>query len=43
MDDANPVLKLHVPKQSLEEWSTFNCAECDAFNKALNAGAKWKT
>ncbi|MDR6545178.1 hypothetical protein J2810_001220 [Chryseobacterium rhizosphaerae] len=42
MNEVNPTLKSHLPKQSLEEWSTYNCAECDAFNSALNAGAKWK-
>jgi RHS repeat-associated protein len=36
----NPALKELLPKESLEAWKVHNCAECDALNKALNAGSK---
>ncbi|OOB81619.1 hypothetical protein BZL53_14530 [Flavobacterium columnare] len=42
LDDVNDVLKSKLPKETLEKWSTYNCAECDAYNNALNAGAKWE-
>ena len=42
LDDVNPILREKLPIATLEKWSTYNCAECDAFNKALNAGAKWE-
>lgn len=37
---VNEQLKKLLPKESLKEWSTTNCAECEALNNALNAGAK---
>jgi RHS repeat-associated protein len=41
LDDVHPTLREKLPTQTLEDWTTFNCAECDAFNKALKGGAKW--
>jgi RHS repeat-associated protein len=42
LDDVHAELKARLPAETLENWKTFNCAECDAFNKALKAGAKWE-
>lgn len=42
LDEVHPELKARLPKETLEDWKTFNCAECDAFNKALKSGAKWE-
>ena len=42
LDDVHKVLKSKLPKETLEKWPTYNCAECDAYNKALKAGAKWE-
>lgn len=41
LDDVHPELKKRLPKETQELWTQYNCAECDAFNKALKAGAKW--
>lgn len=38
--NINPELQSLLPQESLEAWETHNCAECDALNNALNAGAK---
>ena len=38
----NPQLTKLLPKESLEKWNVTNCAECDALNNALNAGADIK-
>jgi len=43
LDEVHPELKKRLPEVSKEEWdNTANCAECDAFNQALNDGAKWE-
>jgi RHS repeat-associated protein len=38
--NINPQLKDMLPEESLEAWKVHNCAECDALNKALNAGSR---
>lgn len=41
LDDVHPELKKHLPEETLEKWSEYNCAECDAMNQALHDGASW--
>ena len=40
--EINPELKKLFPTESLEKWTLENYSECDALNKALNAGASPK-
>ena len=43
LDEVHPELKKRLPEVSKTKWdNTANCAECDAFNQALNDGAKWE-
>jgi len=42
LDDVHPDLKARMSGETLEKWSQYNCAEFDAFNKALKDGAKWE-
>jgi hypothetical protein len=41
-EDVHPLLKNKLPEVSLEDWKTFNCSECHAFDQALRDGAKWE-
>ena len=40
LESLDPRLKNALPKESLEKWSPENCAEVDAFDKALKDGAR---
>jgi hypothetical protein len=41
-NNINPALQSRMPPSSLEPWSIGNCAEFNAANNALNAGARLK-
>jgi RHS repeat-associated protein len=41
LDEVHDELKKRLPKETLEKWSQYNCAECDAANQALKAGSTW--
>ena len=43
LEDVNDALKGKLPEKSkYDDYTTYNCAECDAYNNALKAGAKWE-
>jgi dihydrofolate reductase len=41
-ENINPLLDKQIPKKSLENWETLNCAEIKACNDALNANPNAK-
>lgn len=42
VEELEPAVRSLLPKESLEKWPVFQCADCDALNAAVKDGARLK-